>query len=353
MITTVTGKNFKGLKNFAQPLEGKTLFLGANGSGKSARIQALTLAVNGYIPGGAKQNAEILSAFCLNGDSMTVGFCIKGYTFERIFQKKNGIVNQVPVVNGKKVSKEVFARTLGEVGNPKIIDLHEFNEFSDQKKLNFIYDLYPPGPEFSKLLADIDKENARKNVLEKDVRDFTTLSAKITESKSKIVLPSLTLAQVKEEISKTEKELAEAREDHAKAREENAARVAKERKAEEEKEAPPAKMAETLKKVSAGLSEKVAEIQSSKTYPVTGGGSRVEPVLAGVPQEEIVTAIFPQTEKTPVSESGILMADRIKEDAETSIQAIIKALQSAGCGSCAALLVAKRELKKFRKEEAA
>ena len=56
-IAKIFGQDFKGLK-FEQELSHLNLFIGPNGVGKSARCNALMLAVMGYIPGVAKQNAE-------------------------------------------------------------------------------------------------------------------------------------------------------------------------------------------------------------------------------------------------------------------------------------------------------
>ena len=101
MITRVFAAGFKG-GDFDQPLGKHTLILGANGAGKSSRTEALMLAANGAIPGGPKTNPDIFAAFG-NGDDMTVGFDMGGFTFEREYtRKRDGSITQVYKVNGKK-----------------------------------------------------------------------------------------------------------------------------------------------------------------------------------------------------------------------------------------------------------
>jgi len=62
MIAKVMAKGFKGLE-FEQPLARLNLFVGPNGVGKSARAETLVLAVNGYLPDGAKQPGALLAAY--------------------------------------------------------------------------------------------------------------------------------------------------------------------------------------------------------------------------------------------------------------------------------------------------
>ena len=73
MITNIIAKEFKGL-TFEQPLEQYNLFYGPNGIGKSARTQALALAVMGYNPTDQmKRPSDIIAAHC-PGDKFAVGF---------------------------------------------------------------------------------------------------------------------------------------------------------------------------------------------------------------------------------------------------------------------------------------
>lgn len=50
MIKTIRTRNIKG-NTFDQELTGRDVFVGPNGSGKSTRLQAVQLAMLGYIPG--------------------------------------------------------------------------------------------------------------------------------------------------------------------------------------------------------------------------------------------------------------------------------------------------------------
>ena len=144
MITKVTAKGFKGC-DFAQELSGRTIFFGPNGAGKSARSQALQLAVNGGIIGVGKTNDDILSAFG-EGDKLVVGVEIDGkYLFERGFVRgASGSVSQGYKAGGVKVSKDYFMKALGESGAPVVLNVADFMGLSDQKKIEALFQLYPP-----------------------------------------------------------------------------------------------------------------------------------------------------------------------------------------------------------------
>jgi len=57
-IKSVKMNGFKG-NNTTQTLTGFDLFVGSNGKGKSSRLQAVSLAMMGYIPQYGKNLAEI------------------------------------------------------------------------------------------------------------------------------------------------------------------------------------------------------------------------------------------------------------------------------------------------------
>lgn len=138
-----------------QALSGKDIFIGPNGSGKTTRIQALGLAILGYIPGNGKTAAETFKM--ATGDEMTVGLKLKGFEFDRCFKKvekresKSGkssvtITESVTVSpgQGEKTDTQKKARIMAEVGNfPVALDFAELLSLSDNKRRDFIYSLSP------------------------------------------------------------------------------------------------------------------------------------------------------------------------------------------------------------------
>ena len=154
MINEIRYQNMKG-HSTVQALSGKDIFIGPNGSGKTTRIQALGLAILGYIPGNGKTAAETFKM--ATGDEMTVGLKLKGFEFDRCFKKvekresKSGkssvtITESVTVSpgQGEKTDTQKKARIMAEVGNfPVALDFAELLSLSDNKRRDFIYSLSP------------------------------------------------------------------------------------------------------------------------------------------------------------------------------------------------------------------
>lgn len=342
MITRVTAAGFMG-GDFDQPLGKHTLILGPNGAGKSSRTNALMLAVNGAIPGGPKTNPDIYAAFG-SGDDMTVGFEMDGYTFEREYtRKKDGSITQIYKVNGKKVSREFFQQEIGAKGKPRVIDLKDFIDLSDQKKIDAILNLFPPAENITPTVTAMEKEKLALNDATAKLKAQESVCATLQAQRAGMQLPATTLSAVTEEMqaitgimAKARIDLAEAekqealeaqkkRDDERKAKEE-IERAEKERLAEiraKELEAANAKKQEDLKKK---LAEKEAELEKAKAQ---------KPAEVVVPAEKFMEQLDRASERATGS------------DAAASIQSIITAMEAAGCSACAARLVAKRELKKY------
>lgn len=85
MIKEINARNFK-LEKFNQELTGRDIFTGPNGCGKSARLQALQIAMFGHIPSVGKQ-ANATMGYALDG-KMEVELKSDSMTVSRIFRKK-------------------------------------------------------------------------------------------------------------------------------------------------------------------------------------------------------------------------------------------------------------------------
>ncbi len=352
MIQKITAHGFKGWSG-EQDIGERTLFVGPNGAGKSARSQALQLAVNGYVIGCGKKNEEILSSFG-EGDKLVVGVQIDGTLFERGFVRAaSGSVSQGYKVNGAKVNKDYFLKALGEVGSPVILNVADFMDLSDQKKIEALFQLYPPAGDVAAIQGKIDKTKERINALAQKIKTTETAAARIASSKAEIKVPAGTLAEVDAEIAAKEKELAKARNELVEAR------IA-EQKAEDErraKEEAERKERERLAKAQDEEKRKAAEtapppITKEAIDPPQEPGPEEQRIINrfGAEGEETVGAGTPSNFLGPFSQMGktIVMHDAAWSEVRASIQAIIASLDAAGCGACTARLVARRELKKYQ-----
>jgi len=153
MIKTIRTKNIKG-NTFAQELTGKDIFIGRNGAGKSTRLQALQLAMLGYIPGKGKTNQETFKLS--SGTEMTAGLQLENFSFDRTIARseklkgdgskeiKYGESLSVSPNKGEKNPTQMNARVTSEIGNfPVVFDFQEFLNLSDAKRREFIYGLSP------------------------------------------------------------------------------------------------------------------------------------------------------------------------------------------------------------------
>ena len=344
MITKVIAKGFKGC-DFTQELSGRTIFCGPNGAGKSARSQALQLAVNGGVIGAGKTNDDILSTFG-EGAKLVVGVEIDGkYLFERGFVRgPSGSVSQGYKAGGVKVSKDYFMKALGESGAPVVLNVADFMTLSDQKKIESLFQLYPPAGDISTVQGKIDTAKEKINALTVKVKTSEQAAARIASSKSQIQVPAGTLAEIDDQIVTLEAELKEAQDnlttirieeqkaaDTLKAKEE-ADRKEKERIETEGKAKAEKATVETTDATDETIQKSLAERpgEMTKKCDALFGAEKAHciPVMPGLPGS--FTRIPP----------AFCVA--------ASIQAIIDAIDEAGCGTCAAKMIARRELRKYK-----
>lgn len=325
-ISRITAKGFKRL-DFDQPLKKLNIFTGPNGAGKSARTQALQLARIGYVveEKPKKANQDIFAAFG-NGGPIEVGFEINERHLERRFSLKKETVTQKYRLNGGAwtTTKEEFAGLIASSGDPRILDLQTFMQLSDRKKIETIFELYPPEGDVWKLGSEIEQETEKKNALHQTNRDIERVIQKLTKAKAEIEMPAGTLAETTAEIEKTTKEYKAAQKELKKAEVAEAERVAKEKA---EKEA--ADKAEIVEK----------ETEKETARVKTGLDVR----------ERQIAAAEKRLEKRAASQGIDLHAPSTLE----SIQQIIDAMTKI-CGTkCMARALAVKELRKFQGKEAA
>jgi len=330
MFTKIQAKNFKGL-SFEQPLARLNLFIGMNGSGKSARSGALLLARFGFIPGnGGKKNSDIFQAYSGSGaNQITVGFSTdKGGVLERHFlNRSTGTVSQKYSINGTyNRSAEDFAMAMANV--PKVFDLSEFMALSDQKKIDLIFELFPPaGGDPVALSIKIGEKEATLNRKREELRGAEKIVQKLTSSKAEIQLPAGNLSLTKSRIEGLNNALKTAK-----------AELAEAQKAEIEAQA----------KIKA---EADAKAETEKRILEATAKAKMEAAIK--PQPEPPSPI--ETARQKAEQSLMQKNDRAgighMPTAAGSIQRILDTLAGAGCDVCAAVMVAKAELKKHQQGE--
>ncbi|MDA8212120.1 MAG: hypothetical protein M0021_09620 [Clostridia bacterium] len=155
MIREVIMQNIKGV-NENQQLTGKDIILGPNGVGKTTRLQALGIALSGYVPGQGKLESETFKLSSNQAGTMTVGLRTDGFHFTRSFIRKESTDKDgsmkvsvaqdltVSPSRGEKNPTAKKARVLAEMGDfPVMLDFQEFLKLSDSKRREFIYGLSP------------------------------------------------------------------------------------------------------------------------------------------------------------------------------------------------------------------
>lgn len=176
MIKSITMEGIKG-QNSVQELTGKDIIIGRNGAGKTTRLQAMSLAAFGYVPGKGK---TVEATFELaSDDTMRVGIATDDVTISREYVKKSKLASDgttdvkisqaisVLPSQGESTIKQKEARIREVVGDfPTMLDFGAFVELTDNKKRDFLYGL---GGDYS---WDRDKveERLRAAVLREELR---------------------------------------------------------------------------------------------------------------------------------------------------------------------------------------
>ncbi|MDU2064381.1 MAG: hypothetical protein E6713_06015 [Sporomusaceae bacterium] len=153
-VQAIELRNFKG-QSLSQPLTGKDLFIGRNGSGKTSRIQALGLSMLGYVPKNGKTASETFKL--ATGDEIFVGLKTDTFSFGRSFERKEktnrttgdksvSVTESITLSpgRGEKNDTSKKSRIADEIGDfPVMLDVNEFLGLSDAKRRDFIYSLSP------------------------------------------------------------------------------------------------------------------------------------------------------------------------------------------------------------------
>jgi len=140
MIRQISARKFK-VDSFDQKLTGRDIFVGGNGVGKSARLQAIMIALVGYIPNvGKLPNATM--GYALDR-KMELELKSDSITINRIFRKKtsrNGKVSFDSTTEILPLSEEdSIERIEAHFGlGSDMIDISEFIKMTSSQRKNFV-----------------------------------------------------------------------------------------------------------------------------------------------------------------------------------------------------------------------
>ena len=213
MITKIFARNFKG-GSWDQDLDQFNLFVGKNGSGKSARSQAATLTIMDYLPSDQDKQPSAIFKTHATGEEMITGVEISGSRFTKKWKAgEDGTVTREISLNGKKIPGKLVDRTLIELGNPRIFDLQSFNKLSEDKQIEFLLALSPPSGDLKKINLDLYDTDEKEKRLRADIRGKRMVIEQLSGEKSALKLPAGTLAEIQTEIKTKTADLEKAQEE--------------------------------------------------------------------------------------------------------------------------------------------
>lgn len=201
MITKVFGFNFKGIKQFEQLLEQRTIFSGPNGSGKTVRSQAIMLTILGYVPGVNRTAPEIHNAFA-TAPQMAVAVEVGGKIFKRVFEKKtDGAIHSTMYVDKKKVAARDFPAELVIAGCPEVYQADAFLNLSKQEKLKEMTRRFPPAGNLDNVTAQIAAIKNRINDMQRRKEGLKSSISELQADRARMNMPSDALSGVEKEIA--------------------------------------------------------------------------------------------------------------------------------------------------------
>lgn len=191
-VVNLTTKNTKGI-DISESLTGREIYLGPNGIGKSARLEALIIGLQGYLPWLGKTPESTFQI--ASDDTVSVNLsCDSGFSFGRTVRRKttnhkDGSKSykyqtscSVFPDEGEGTDTEKLKRITDEVGNFSIMfDLDEFLKMSDDKKRAFIFQLSSPESHGWSKERVLEELSAFKTLIEPRWDDTKTISDNISD----------------------------------------------------------------------------------------------------------------------------------------------------------------------------
>ena len=354
MITKVMVQGFKGL-SFEQPLTQYNLFVGPNGVGKSARTEALTIAVMGYNSRDQKKRPLDIVATHASGDEFVVGFEIEEddlkQTFSRRFKKTESGGVMECYCNKQKQKKDQVAATLLKLGDPKVFDLAAFNALSDAGKIGRLFELFPPAIDVADLEEKIQKAADKESQLAGDLKAIKSTIERLTKERSEIDV-SGTVAEIQADIAAKEKALEEAqgqlKEIEAEARQKS---LFEEQKRKDEAQAR-ADAEEASQRAQEDQRRAIQEaVAKDRAEQVAKVGAEIKKERAEKAEKIIEVAKDINSPVAALEPSKT--ADCDCSDLLDGLEKVRTAMERAQCSTCAGMIVLKSLIRKYQAWRAA
>lgn len=213
IITNIKVRGMKG-PDIDQECGPKMIFIGDNRTGKTSRTNAIHLALNGFISTAhhvSKKAGDIIDQYA-DGERLTCAITIAGSEFEyHVFRHESGKVSTRYRIDKAVYPKKEYFEELVKAGNPKIINLSDFIQMSENKKIDTLFRLFPSDVDISKLNKSIATKTAEKNSHQEKIKQKKSVIKENTKSKTDINLPAGTLAETRKLIEEIESEYRECR----------------------------------------------------------------------------------------------------------------------------------------------
>lgn len=357
MITHTRTKNFKGL-SLDEDVPQKVIYSGPNRSGKTAHSENIAIVLYGYVPWSiaGKRPSDVLDSFG-DGKELVCAATIGGKEFGRKFSRNDkGVVSQNFQYDGKRTSASNYDIMLHNAGAPKIANVAEFMAQSEAKKVETLFELFP-NPELTNIDQEIETAKEDVSRIDKKIKVLDGTIQRLTDSKNDYQLPAGSLPEIQAEIESTNEKISEVEEQIKQAEIEDAEQKAAEIARKQEQERIENEKKRNIEIISQGeidieeISLKTAEDWENAGLDSIPDSPGMQEIDQSITKLENGLYAYKNDSTTVVGPShGVIMPDKnpiCKEDASESIQKIINAMTQTGCNACAALIVAKSELKKY------
>lgn len=139
----IQAENLKNLPAIDLMIEPRTMLAGPNGSGKTALIQALTLAVLGYEPSLGKQILQVRTQLARGIDPVEAGLVFDtGFAIRRSIGGSKQ--TRVAPPKGERTEREMEERIKKELGGFILsLDVRELLDLTPEKRREYVFNLLP------------------------------------------------------------------------------------------------------------------------------------------------------------------------------------------------------------------
>jgi len=210
MITHIRTENFNGADRSVTLDKEKVILVGPNGAGKTSLVQALQLAVTGYIPGEARDDRTVFLRHATDvGQAMMVEAQVNHNVLARIWTPQpDGSIATVVMIDKKRMSARAGAGALSMVLAGQVcFDVPAFLALSAEKQLSYLLEISGAASADLEKLGDLIEQGKRYLSEATSRRDAaTSAAARLIAESGGLDRPTGTKAAVDEQIAAMRRE---------------------------------------------------------------------------------------------------------------------------------------------------